>query len=104
MLKTRTERLLALNVAFLVGCGASHVAGSFHVREARADAPAQRFEYNCIRATEGITDAANKLGEEGWELSAAAASGTLSAGWGSQSMVWCFKRRLGAAPRQSSSD
>jgi hypothetical protein len=50
-----------------------------------------------MRANDDITDMANKLGRQGWEMSAAA-----GAGWGGGmasgvTMVWCFERPLGAA-------
>jgi hypothetical protein len=61
---------------------------------ARAGTTPQRWEYTCQRATEGVTVMADKFGQEGWELTAAA-----GAGWGNgltaeSTMVRCFKRAL----------
>ena len=99
MLKTGLERLLAVTVSFLVGCGASQVGRAvFRESEARADVPVGRYEYNCIRAVDGITGAANKLGRQGWELSAAAGYGWHVDFGKEETMVWCFKRPLGASP------
>jgi hypothetical protein len=100
MLKTKTERMLAFVVVFLVGCEASRVA---HVvepaveRTARAGTPAQRFEYYCWRGTEGITDAANTLARQGWEMTAAAGTGAGTGLMQHETMVWCFERPLGVA-------
>jgi hypothetical protein len=101
MLKTKTERVLLLLVAFLAGCEASHLARTgFNVPEANAQVPAQRFQYYCLRATDNITDQANKLGQQGWELVAAAGSGSGMGFSQSETMVWCFKHAPLAAAVQ----
>jgi hypothetical protein len=102
MLKTKTERLLVLAVAFIAGCAASQAARTaFYVPEARAAMPGPRLEYYCLRATDDITAAMNKLGQQGWDLAAGAGSGSGTGFSQRETMVWCFKRPLGepaAAP------
>jgi hypothetical protein len=90
---TTTQRSLFLVLAFLAGC-AGAAAAPLMVQVARANPPAQRWEYDCRQANTGITDMANQLGQQGWDLTAAA-----GAGWGGgllaeHNMVWCFKRPL----------
>jgi hypothetical protein len=98
---SQTKTAFALLVVFFAGCAASRLSAVI-VPPARADAPAgtnpnpkQRWEYTCKQATEGVTDTSNELGQEGWELAAAA-----GAGWGDGTipgrhrMIWCFKRPL----------
>jgi len=77
---------------FLLGCGASGVASRYVVPVARADVPPHRWEYHCINANEEVTNLANQYGQEGWELTAAAA-GNEPGAIGIR-MVWCFKRPL----------
>jgi hypothetical protein len=90
MLHTKTERFLALAVAFLAGCEASRVArvGDPTIEQtARADAPlpAQRWQYTCrfVHQEDEATDLANQLGARGWEM-----SGTS----GVNPTLLCFKR------------
>jgi hypothetical protein len=90
MLKTKTERLLALAIAFLAGCVTRVVVPAAHAGQA-----VQRWEYACMGAqqmvwpAEDIASKANAFGKEGWEMAAAG-------GGGGASEVWCFKRALGA--------
>jgi hypothetical protein len=91
-MRQSSKTLLVLFVFFL-GCAASQVAGSF-VPAAHAGTDVQHWEYACKRGTEGITEMANEMGRQGWEMTAAA-----GAGWGNglatdHTMVWCFKRPL----------
>jgi hypothetical protein len=93
MLKTKTERVLLLAVAFLAGCEASQVARTaFDVPLAHAGEPAQRWEYACTLAdaVDQFTARANKFGAQGWDI---AGSGPSAMGQG----FWCFKRPLSAA-------
>ena len=81
-------------IAFGVGCGASQIGSQFVVAPARAGTSPTRWEYDCRNAEDGITDMANKLGAQGWELAAGA-----GAGWGAtfvhgERLTWCFKRAL----------
>jgi hypothetical protein len=85
---------LSLLVAFAVGCGASQLGSQLVVKPARAGTSPTRWEYDCRRIDDGVTDLANKMGAQGWEMTAAA-----GAGWGNglladHTMVWCFKRAL----------
>lgn len=92
---TKTERNLLMAVVFLAGCEASQVARvALAVPEARAGVPAQRYEYWCERANDNITDMANKLGQQGWELSAAASPGAGGGPLSGTAIVWCFQRPL----------
>ena len=93
LLRMQTKRALLFLLVFFGGCAASQVA-NYVVPPARAGTAPQRWEYQCLRGTEGITEMANQHGREGWELTAAS-----GAGWGTgmmtgHTMVWCFKRPL----------
>jgi hypothetical protein len=92
MLKTKTERVLLLAVAFLAGCEAERLA-NVAVPPAYAGVPIQRWEYACTKPYNftgvgpgDVASEANKYGQQGWELSASDSGG-----------IWCFKRPLGAA-------
>lgn len=64
------------------------------VPTASAAPPAQRWEYDCREAREQLTDLANQLGQQGWEM-VAATSGPWGGGLSThQTTVWCFKRPL----------
>jgi hypothetical protein len=91
MLKTKTERVLLLAIAFLAGCEASRLA-NVAVPPANAEEPAERWAYACFQDStpETLTSRANKFGAHGWEL--ASSAGSPSAG-----LVWCFKRSYVAA-------
>jgi hypothetical protein len=97
MLKTKTERLLALAVAFLAGCEASHAARSAIATAHADEAPAgmQQWDYACVSPDpENVQVEANRLGKRGWELVAASPVGS---GPGSIESKWCFKRPRGAS-------
>jgi hypothetical protein len=94
MLKTKTERVLLLAVAFLAGCEGSRLV-NVAVPPANASEPAQRWAYACMRPNqfggigpEEIAAEANRFGAQGWEL---VGSGYVS------NLTWCFKRPYGAA-------
>jgi hypothetical protein len=89
---TKAQRTLLVVLAFLAGCGGSQAA-RLVVPVARASTPVQRWEYDCRYATDHVTDISNQLGQQGWELVAAAGAGPGLAE-SSKSMVWCFKRAL----------
>ncbi len=81
-----TARLVALLVAFLVGCVAARVA----IPPARAGTTPQRWEYLCdsvggFSPLEKMQQAMNKAGAEGWELVAA---------FGANGNAYCLKRAL----------
>jgi hypothetical protein len=99
MLTTKTERMLALAVAFLAGCEASRVVRPDVSTAHAADAPpgAQQWDYACISPDEGdVQVEANRLGKRGWELAGAAKEGFASAA----RTVWCFKRPQGSSLAQ----
>ena len=81
---------VAVSFAFIVGCVAG--ASSFFVPPANAQQHAMRlprWEYFCIRPgfePGDVTNQANKLGVQYWEL----VSSGRSSGYGD---VWCFKRQ-----------
>ena len=62
----------SISFAFMLGCAAAVVATDLAVPPARS-ASVQKWEYSCKRASEGVTDMANAMGKEGWELAASAA-------------------------------
>lgn len=73
----------ALAFAFLAGALCYQVI----LPNAKADAHARRhWQYQCFEASgvAQVTERANKLGTEGWELVASAGS--------KRGTVWCFKR------------
>ncbi len=71
-----------LFVAFTAGCASAVLATNAVVPQAQA-APAtiQKWEYFCTAAGVRVTDVANHLGADGWEMAAAGGEAT-----------WCFKR------------
>ncbi len=80
---------IVLLVAFFLGCAASNAA-QLIVPPAHAGTSPQRWEYSC-KSAQGdgtITQMANAMGAEGWELAAASANAT------AQMPVWCYKRAL----------
>lgn len=62
---------------------------------ARAGISPTHWEYICVAAAENVTDTANRLGAEGWELAAAAGMGWKEKFAANDRMIWCFKRPLG---------
>ncbi len=92
--KTRSYLLgLGLAVAFIVGCAASQVASQIVVKPARAGTNPQKWEYYCIRGN-ATTDGFNKLGAEGWELTAGGGAAYGTGKKGTVVFQWCFKRPL----------
>jgi hypothetical protein len=86
-------RVLLLLGVFFAGCAAEQVASRYVVPPARADAPArQQWQYLCWRGSDDITLNANKYGQEGWEMVAAAGAGSGQGLAQHETMVWCFKR------------
>ena len=87
---------VSLLIAFAVGCGAAQVAPQLIVAPARAGTSPTRWEYDCRQGEDGVTDMANKLGAQGWELTAAAGAGAGIGGLSThgEMMIWCFKRAL----------
>jgi hypothetical protein len=90
----QATRVLLLLGVFFAGCAAQQVAAHYVVPPARADAPAprQQWQYLCWRGSEDITMNANKYGQDGWEMVAAAGSGSGQGLAQHETMVWCFKR------------
>jgi len=80
-----TIRGLGVAAVFLVGCVAGGVSSQLVVPKASAQqgAPSrQKWQYECQKRGSNITEMANQLGEQGWEM--VAVSNT--------PIVWCFKR------------
>jgi len=89
-----TKKSLVAAGLFLLGCATGGVA-SHMVEPARAQNESspearQRWQYRCIRMADEdkLQAMANKLGKEGWEMAAAALTGTSSFA----DPIWCFKR------------
>lgn len=81
----RTASILALALAFTLGCLAARSVPEIEEPTARAAAPegVARWEYRCIdTGIQGIRPKANELGLEGWEMVAV------------DEAQWCFKRPL----------
>ena len=85
---------MIVSLGFIIGCATGAAVSEFVAPPAHGAGPVNRWEYFCIeRSIEKIARDANKLGAEGWEMTAAA-----GAGWGqgfgaSSQMIWCFKRQ-----------
>jgi hypothetical protein len=92
------KTVLAVLFGLVVGCAASQVAPQFVVPVARAGTNPTKWEYTCMDILDGITDTANKMGAQGWELTAASGYAVHYQGKISKPdeprMVWCFKRAL----------
>jgi hypothetical protein len=88
---SQAKTAFVLLVVFFAGCAAER----FIVPPARAGTNPQRWEYVCKEGNDDrFSNVANEMGQQGWELAAAA-----GAGWGSgmltqHSLLWCFKRPL----------
>lgn len=68
----RHSKVTTLGIAFLMGCGASHVAKeAFTIAPAHAD-EAPRWDYACVEVSmyqrDEIEEALQKRGKKGWEL------------------------------------
>jgi hypothetical protein len=88
-------RSLLLGIVFIVGCAVGGVSSHFAAAPARAGTNPERWEHCCFRGTEGITETADKLGAEGWEMAAAAGAGS-GLGYGKEiQFIFCFKRPRG---------
>jgi hypothetical protein len=82
---SQAKTALVLLVVFFAGCAASRLI----VPPARAGTSPQRWEYFCKHdwGDKDITSMANEAGQQGWELAAVGAEGSLPP-------TWCFKRPL----------
>jgi len=87
------RRRFGWSAVFVVGCLVGALTSQF-VRAARAATPPARWEYRCTGLADGITDASNALGAQGWEMVAAAGAGGGAPLTSWVKMVWCFKRPL----------
>jgi len=87
-------RPFAFASLFLVGCAVGGASSHFIVPPATAQQQATltRWEYHCFSSRSGITARANQLGAEGWEMIAAAGSGSGDGILQRDKMIWCFKR------------
>lgn len=81
-------RSLGAGALFLAGCAVGGAASQFVVPRASAQAT-ERWDYFCFdeRSAADVTAKAKQVGEQGWEMAAAAAYMT------STQDTWCFKRR-----------
>jgi hypothetical protein len=77
---------------FLAGCAVGGVSSQLAVPKASAQQAAAltTWEYNCQFAGDGkVTEIANRLGAQRWELTAAMSH---SHGYSNGSDIYCFKR------------
>jgi hypothetical protein len=89
----RATKSVSLGIVFLVGCAVGGASSHFVAPPARAAAPnPATWEHYCIRGSSGISDKANKLGAEGWEMAAAAGAGAGDGVLKEMEFVFCFKR------------
>ena len=72
---------VSIVLSFAAGC----ITSSLLVPPVRADNGPLRWEYMCVDGWAGVTHSSNQLGQDGWEM--AAAAGT------ADHMMWCFKRK-----------
>ena len=92
----RAKQMLVMLLVFFAGCAGSQVAMRYGAPPAHAATGVQRWEYTCKFEQESVTDMANKLGQDGWEMVAAAPWNRHEVYGGVQNgyTAWCFKRAI----------
>jgi hypothetical protein len=88
------KRTFGVVAVFLVGCAVGGVSSQLVVPKASAQQAATltKWEYQCTTPGASITELANKLGAEGWELvTVRGRTGTVLTGHGDED-IYCFKR------------
>jgi hypothetical protein len=89
-----TKKSLVAAGLFVLGCAtggvASHVVEPARAQNESASEARQRWQYRCLREADvaKLQAEANQLGKQGWEMAAAALTGTSSFA----DPIWCFKR------------
>ncbi|HMF40231.1 MAG TPA: hypothetical protein VKQ32_06035 [Polyangia bacterium] len=86
----KVTRAMALGIVFVIGCAVGGVSSQFIVPPVRAGTNPTRWEYYCLEDTEKLVERSDKLGAQGWEMTAASAV----AAHNDPYFVWCFKRPL----------
>ncbi len=85
----RTTRSAVIGMVFLLGCAVGGASSRLAVPQARAGTNPTRWEYHCIDGNSELVGNSNKMGEQGWEMAAAAGAGSNSL---NNQFIWCFKR------------
>jgi hypothetical protein len=88
-----TIRGLGVAAVFLVGCAVGGASSQLVVPKASAQQAATltRWQYQCTTPGASITELANKLGAEGWELvTVRGRNGTITSRGDED--IYCFKR------------
>jgi hypothetical protein len=89
-----TTRSVFVGMVFLIGCAVGGISSQLVVPQVRAGTNPTRWEYHCVEGSEEIVAHSNKMGAQGWEMTAGAGAGS-GAGIGSErEFIWCFKRAL----------
>ena len=86
----KVTRAMALGIVFVLGCAVGGISSQFIVPPVRAGTNPARWEYYCMEGTEKLVERSDKLGAQGWEMTAAAAVPERLDTY----FVWCFKRPL----------
>jgi hypothetical protein len=87
----RTKHGFLLGLVFVIGCVTGGVASQLAVPPVRAGTNPARWEYHCFKGIDGLTEAANQMGAQGWEMVAAAGANANAV---APEFMWCFKRPL----------
>jgi hypothetical protein len=86
-------RSVGLSVVFLIGCAVGGAASSrFVAPPARAGTNPTGWEHYCFYGDKGVTEKANELGAQGWEMVAGAGAGAGAGITAEMEFIWCFKR------------
>jgi len=91
----KATKSVLLGIVFLIGCAVGGASSHFAAPPARAAGSPQMWEHYCFRGNTQISDTANKLGAEGWEMAAAAGAGAGDVMVNSMTFIFCFKRPRG---------
>lgn len=73
---------------FMLGCMVSRVMPEQTIPTAKATAGHQTWQYMCLNDPSAVTEAANKLGRQGWEMITGGGAGDMP----HRKFVYCFKR------------
>ena len=91
----RATKSVSLGIVFLVGCAVGGAASHVVAPPVRAGTNPERWEHYCFKGSSGISQTADKLGAEGWEMVAGAGAGAGDGIMKEMVFVFCFKRPRG---------
>jgi len=67
----KVTRAMALGIVFVIGCAVGGISSQLVVPPVRAGTNPTRWEYYCIEGMEKLVERSDKLGAQGWEMTAA---------------------------------